>query len=87
MVAQALLRTVRSLATAALALAAAGLGGCAGEPPLRRSLALAPGQKTVVRYIDVKGTLSLSLQNASAALATDVYRTNSGGIDPGAKVV
>jgi hypothetical protein len=86
MVAQALLRTVRSLAAAALALAA-GLAGCAGEPPLRRSLALAPGQKTVVRYLDIKGTLSLSLQNASAALATDVYRTDSGAIDPGAKVV
>lgn len=91
MVAQALLRTVRSLASAAattaLILLATGLAGCAGEPPLRRHLALAPGQKSVVRYIDVKGTLALSLQNASAAAATDVYRTDSGAIDPGAKVV
>ncbi|MFN6196282.1 MAG: hypothetical protein ACK5BN_20940 [Planctomycetota bacterium] len=91
MVAKALLRTVRSRASAAattvLVLLATGLGGCAGDPPLRRSLALTPGQKTVVRYLDVKGTLARSLQNASAAAATDVYRTDSGAIDPGAKVV
>lgn len=88
MVVQALLRTVPSFAAAA-ALAALALlaAGCAGEPPLRRSLALASGEKTVVRYIDVKGTLALSLQNASAGVATDVYRADSGAIDPGAKVV
>lgn len=90
MVAQALLRTVPSFAAAALAalaLTAAGFGGCAAEPPLRRSLAIVAGEKTSVRYVDVKGTLALSLQNASAAAATDVYRADSGTIDPGAKLV
>lgn len=89
MVVQALLRTVSSLRAAAItAITLAGVGaGCAGEPPLRRSVAVAAGAPTVVRYLDVKGTMALSLQNASAGVATDVYRADSGTIDPGAKVV
>lgn len=83
MSAQALLRTGPLSAACATALLAA----CASEPALQRSVVVTAGEKTVVRYVDVKGTLSLSLQNDSAGAPGAVYSAASGTIDPGAKVV
>lgn len=77
MVALALLRTGLLLFAVG---AAALLGACAGAPPLQRSV-------VVVRYVDVKGTLALSLRNEGAGARAQVYGADSAAIDPGAKVV
>lgn len=85
MIALALVRIASPLASATLA--AALLAACASGPTLQRSVVVEPGSKTVVRYLDVKGTLSLSLQNDSAAAPAKVYGADTATIDPGAKVV
>jgi hypothetical protein len=85
MIALALVRIASPLASATAA--AALLAACASGPTLQRSVVVEPGAKTVVRYVDVKGTLSLSLQNDSAAAPAKVYGADTATIDPGAKVV
>lgn len=60
---------------------------CSSGPRLKRSVEVQAGQRTVVRLLDVRGTLALSLRNASAQETTAVYTPNSHDIDPGAKVV
>lgn len=63
------------------------LVACSSAPDLKRSVTVTEGQLTVVRLVQVTGSLSLSLRNASAQGSTAVYTPTSHDVDPGSKVV
>lgn len=81
MVVQALPRFRQLLVAACLLVA------CQTDPALQRSVAVTAGERTTVHLVQVNGSLALSLQNASAQKATDVYGADTSTVDPGRKVV